>query len=228
MNIAEGRKEFEKLDKSILRNGDDRSQLTAKEEKAYVEKAFSIYEAVGFEKKLPDKTGYNDEDIPYIGKSFKVACRCSEPEWDVECLPAWKIEFEDGHTMDAYPEEICLLETGTEMNTQIEYLYRDADNYKKYNLVIVKGEITDEQKSIIISSLDDGDGHFIPEQIGLPIERLDDELTEADHCWCELIEDGLLPTPDDATVDITISDLADAFAKAKKEGWDDIRYAVEV
>jgi hypothetical protein len=28
----------------------------------------------------------------------------------IECLPAWKIEFEDGHKMEAYPEEICIFE----------------------------------------------------------------------------------------------------------------------
>ena len=26
-------------------------------------------------------------------------------EWDLKSLPAWKIEFEDGHKMNAYPEE---------------------------------------------------------------------------------------------------------------------------
>lgn len=35
--------------------------------------------------------------------------RCEEgKEWDLESLPAWKIEFEDGHKMNAYPEEIYL------------------------------------------------------------------------------------------------------------------------
>ena len=35
--------------------------------------------------------------------------RCEEgKEWDLESLPAWNIEFEDGHKMSAYPEEIYL------------------------------------------------------------------------------------------------------------------------
>lgn len=34
---------------------------------------------------------------------------CEEgKEWDLKSLPAWKIEFEDGHKMNAYPEEIYL------------------------------------------------------------------------------------------------------------------------
>ena len=44
-----------------------------------------------------------DEDKSYVGKPFKVIGRCEEgKEWDLESLPAWKIEFEDGHKMDAY------------------------------------------------------------------------------------------------------------------------------
>ena len=51
----------------------------------------------------------NDEDKKYIGKPFKVIGRCEEgKEWDLESLPAWNIEFEDGHKMSAYPEEIYL------------------------------------------------------------------------------------------------------------------------
>ena len=34
--------------------------------------------------------------------------RLQGKEWDLESLPAWKIEFEDGHKMSAYPEEIYL------------------------------------------------------------------------------------------------------------------------
>ena len=49
------------------------------------------------------------EDKKYIGKPFKVIGRCEEgKEWDLESLPAWNIEFEDGHKMSAYPEEIYL------------------------------------------------------------------------------------------------------------------------
>lgn len=29
---------------------------------------------------------------------------------DLECLPMWNIKFENGDTMSAYPEEICLAE----------------------------------------------------------------------------------------------------------------------
>ena len=107
-----GSEKFKKLDAKYLKEGDGRDQLSEKDEKAYVNKAFKIYEEVGFEPVLPDVSGYNEEDVPYIGKPFKVTGRCKAPEWDLECLPAWNIEFEDGHKMEAYPEEICILERG--------------------------------------------------------------------------------------------------------------------
>lgn len=105
-----GSEKFKKLDAKYLKDGDGRDQLSEQDEKAYVNKAFKIYEEVGFEPVLPDVSGYNEEDVPYIGKPFKVTGRCKAPEWDLECLPAWNIEFEDGHKMEAYPEEICIFE----------------------------------------------------------------------------------------------------------------------
>lgn len=108
--IRIGSEKFKKLDAKYLKNGDDRTQLSEKDEKTYVNRAFKIYEEVGFESVLPDVGGLNDEEVPYIGKPFKVTGRCKAPEWDLECLPAWNIEFEDGHKMEAYPEEICILE----------------------------------------------------------------------------------------------------------------------
>ena len=108
--ISVGLEKFKKLDAKYLNNGEDRDQLSEKDEKAYVNKAFKIYEEVGFETVLPDVGGLNEEDVPYIGKPFKVTGRCKTPKWDLECLPAWKIEFEDGHKMEAYPEEICIFE----------------------------------------------------------------------------------------------------------------------
>lgn len=108
--ISIGSEKFKKLNAKYLKDGDGRDQLSEKDEKAYVNKTFKIYEEVGFEPVLPNVSGLNEEDVPYIGKPFKVTGRCKAPEWDLECLPAWNIEFEDGHKMEAYPEEICIFE----------------------------------------------------------------------------------------------------------------------
>lgn len=113
------------------------------------------------------------------------------------------------------------------MNTKIEYLYRDADNYKTWNEVIVPGEITEDQKKVIMKSLDSGE-YFIPEQIGLPIERPDDELTEADHCFCELEESGITLTDEPCTELMSVNELTERFRKAGKDGWDAVKYGVDV
>ena len=111
-------------------------------------------------------------------------------------------------------------------NTKFQYLYRDADNYKQWNEVILAGEITDEQTETIVDACD-GE-YFIPEQVGLPIERPDDNITEADHCFCELYHTYINLTDDEPTVDITVDELVKRFEEAKKNGWDAAKYGVEV
>ena len=51
-------------------------------------------------------------------------------------------------------------------NTLIEYMYRDASNYKKTNVAVLKGRISLGQIGLIESSLNDGE-FFIPGQVGL-------------------------------------------------------------
>jgi len=107
-------------------------------------------------------------------------------------------------------------------NTKITFLYRDASNYKMLNEVILKGAATEEDKKAILESCD-GE-FFIPEQVGLDVERFGD-ITEDDHCWCELGEDAFSETDAGPTEDITVSELAERFRQAAGR-WDDVKYAV--
>ena len=110
-------------------------------------------------------------------------------------------------------------------NTRLTYLYRDASNYKAVTDVVVKGRLTNKQKDKIMESLLDGE-YFIPEQLGLPITRPDDKITDDDHCYCEIDEDDSFElTNDEPTKDISIAQLATMFANAGKEGWDDVKYS---
>ena len=99
------------------------------------------------------------------------------------------------------------------MNTRISYLYRDADNYKVLTSCVVEGEVTEEQKKTILSTLDDG-CYFIPEVVGLPAERFGSH-TESDHVWMELYEDGFQLVATDVTVDLTIEQVTAAFQNAQ-------------
>lgn len=109
------------------------------------------------------------------------------------------------------------------MNTYIGYLYRDASNYKKWNEVILSGHLTDPQKEIMISMLDCGI-YFIPEQVGLPVERFGD-ITEDDHCWCELDIEDINDTDLSPTIDMTAEELYQKFVEIDGE-WDDVNYAI--
>lgn len=56
-----------------------------------------------------------DGERKYVGMKFMVLGRVKEitedkDGADLECLPMWNIQFENGDTMAAYPEEICLAE----------------------------------------------------------------------------------------------------------------------
>ncbi len=112
-------------------------------------------------------------------------------------------------------------------NTKIVIQYRDADNYKSWTEVVVRGKVTDEQKEIIRNSLET-DGTFIPEQIGIEAKRWKKEPTSADHCYCELdVDRDITLTDKHATEERTIAELTDAFASVGKAGWDCITYAVD-
>jgi hypothetical protein len=86
-----------------------RDEMSIDREREFLKDLYDAYETVGFVNKFWTPFDLHDEDKSYVGKPFKVIGRCEEgKEWNLESLPAWKIEFEDGHKMDAYPEEIYL------------------------------------------------------------------------------------------------------------------------
>lgn len=112
------------------------------------------------------------------------------------------------------------------MNTRMEYLYRDASNYKSCNQIIVSGNITEEQKKAIHSTLEAGT-YFIPEQIGLDLYR-GWEVSEDDHPFCELdVEHDFYETDESVGDEIfTVEDLVAAFV-ATEGKWDAAKYAPE-
>lgn len=103
-------KSFEELHKAY--GFDDftyltRDDLSEEQEKAFVNDCYDTYEHIGFADSF--KSPY-EEFKPYNGKSFTVLGRVDESITDLECLPMWKIRFDDGKEIMSYPEEICLAE----------------------------------------------------------------------------------------------------------------------
>ena len=97
------------------------------------------------------------------------------------------------------------------MNTQINYLYRDACNYKKFSSVTLSGEITEEQEAAIMGSLHDGE-FFLPGQVGLPDDNRYSGSVD-DHPWFEL--ENIELTGREPTTGMTLEELVGKFREAR-------------
>ena len=82
---------------------EDRHEMTEDREREFVNNCFELYEKEGFSRKFWSMGG---DYKKYHGSSFEVIGRTTEKDADLECLPMWKIRFDDGFEMDAYPDEI--------------------------------------------------------------------------------------------------------------------------
>lgn len=89
---------------AMMERKDDWEEEYAK----YLEDSYSMYEETGFAptfKSIYSTTGQ------YDGLRFKVLRRATpEDGFDLECLPAWEVEFENGERFICLPEEICSIE----------------------------------------------------------------------------------------------------------------------
>ena len=106
------------------------------------------------------------------------------------------------------------------MNTRIDYLYRDAGNYKVYNTCVVGGEAGRLQQTLIREACLPEQDQFIPSRVGLPEERFP-SWSEDDTVFFEL-EDITL-TEDEATVPIDIEELAFRF-QTMQDHWFDQKW----
>ena len=84
-----------------------RDKMDFETEIEFVKDCFDAYEQGGFTDTYRDVHGQSPK---HDGKPFKVVRRLeySTSECDLECLPMWEVEFEDGFVMDCYPEEITI------------------------------------------------------------------------------------------------------------------------
>ena len=121
--------------------------------------------------------------------------------------------------------------------TRVNYLYRDAANYKQFGSVLLDGTLSEEDREIVGACLD-SDGTFIPEQIGWPHpgKQMTSWPDEDDHCWAELdVEDSgtfeVIDLPAARTGETVLSTVdvwVNQMIETKSIGWDDARYGVTV
>lgn len=153
--------------------------------------------------------------------------------WDVDCpaelndLPAevqLPPDLEDEEAISDYLSDTTgFCHKGFQLvheNTGINYLYRDASNYKVYNSCVIKGALTEEQKTTILAALKDGE-FFIPHIVGLPERKFGTETID-DHPFFVLTADDFEPTDEPPTLDITCEELSERFAAAAINGAFDV------
>ena len=103
------------------------------------------------------------------------------------------------------------------MNTRINFLYRDASNYKIYQQAVIEGELSEDQIQDILDARHEGEW-FLPSVVGLDAERFSEE-TEDDHPWFELSEYAFEATNDHVTSDVTAEEFYERFMEAS-EDWE--------
>ena len=131
-----------------------------------------------------------------------------------EKLTGWMAEYEEeGGNLSRFARAKFVEQGWLGRNTEITYLYRDADNYKVWNSCRVKGVITPEQVQQIVKCCDSGE-FFIPEKVGLPEETFG-SWTEADHPWFEIIPEQFHETDQEEQVDLTVDQLVANFQKCE-------------
>lgn len=156
----------ELLEQNISREG-----MSKNEHKAFVDYWFDQYERVGFANVF--NTSYEDQEI-YEGQTFEVLGRCGEDTHDLEVLPAWKIRLACGVELDAYPEEICLLERLAELGFAKEEVARifSHDGSTPAKSVMKAFDIdwdVDEEE----------DREFLPNEIEIPVGMVEeDEISD--------------------------------------------------
>ena len=114
-----------------------RHEMTKARERAFLKDLYDTYESDGFADKFWSPFYVSDIHRKYVGQPFTVIGRCEEgKEFDLESLPVWKIRFEDGHEMCAYPEEINLHDM-------------IANGYKPDDYIQVSKILTEEESNIV-------------------------------------------------------------------------------
>lgn len=117
-------------------------------------------------------------------------------------------------------------------NTKFCYTYRDGSNYKQFEEIVLPGEITEQQKDLILSKRDEGQ-YFIPSQVDL--SDLQSKMigfpSGDDHVWHELDTDDIFLTEETPT-DWAVEKFGDISGLVRKfgelEGWNVTQAAKEL
>ena len=91
---------------------------------------FAMYEHGGFLERF--NSPYDDQG-EHNGMAFKVLNRATEKDFDLEVMPIWHVEFENGDKAYCYPEEICKVEKAEKAESPVEKTQKEEDT--KYDTI---------------------------------------------------------------------------------------------
>lgn len=151
---------------------------------------------------------FNDKIYPHVSESSSAQ------------ISLFGYHYDDDRRTVPSKAEMAAAGLDLNRNTKIEYLYRDADNYKVRNECVIEGTLTQEQKQQILDCRFDGEW-FIPHMVGLPEERFGDWDEQSDHPYFELYYHSFEETYLSPTVPVKAEDLVAAFQSCKKAAWEE-------
>ena len=108
----------------------------------------------------------------------------------------------------------------------LEYLYRDANNFKAFGQILVSGNVSEGYSTEMKSYLDSGE-LFVAEQVNIPtlysqLWKYSNGPTIADHAFHEFSLLRLATEHEIASLDLwgETSVLLNAFRMASQQSWD--------
>lgn len=105
------------------------------------------------------------------------------------------------------------------MNSRLEYLYRNASNYKKWGAVVFSGT-PDEALSRRLVNTFDSEEFFIADQVRVPELFFDDGLSpEDDRSWHEFVALETVDEEPDDEFARTIEAFVGECEAASRAGW---------
>lgn len=131
----------------------DRNMMDGETHLSFVEDLYDAYEATGF---VPFFQAISGND-GYDGNRFDVVGRVptDDPNWDLENLPAWRISFDDGNEIEAFPEEICFAKLfpycSEELQPYLDTKLKDDPNVEVGGVSFIGETVMD-----FLFNLDDG------------------------------------------------------------------------
>lgn len=162
-------------------NGTDMNTIDFETELEYIEDAFNMYETSGFSATYHS---IYDDSTEFNGLAFQVIGRASysNGDCDIEQLPMWHIEFEDGTKHMAFPDEITKIER--ERQTLAQNLQKETEKpIKNYTDMTTDNTfMTRDIVNMIIEDAKVGYPNYNSDQLH---EVIKVSLGNAFDCFCE-------------------------------------------